>query len=170
MNVHTSTNTYIRVTDQTKRRRETRVLSVDALREKRVKRTRRDYKKGSGPACKVTICIDRSIDRFSRSTGDPSASNSSFILDLIRWTGDGGHLFRRVLALCQCAALRRVELQPSIIAVHHHRAKAKELQQIHLDSRHREPWVPITLRTIQNYSEQHDTPKIILGIFEVIKS
>jgi len=100
------------------------VLSVDALREKRARRTRRNYKKGSGPACKVTICIDRSIDRFSRSTGDPPAS---FILDLIRWTGDGGHLFRRVLALCQRAALRRVELQPSVIAIHHHRAKAKEL-------------------------------------------
>lgn len=48
-------------------------------------------------------------------------------LDLVRRTGDGGHLFRRVLALRQRSALRRVKLQPSVVAVYHHRAKSKEL-------------------------------------------
>lgn len=49
---------------------------------------------------------------------------------LIRRAGDGGHLFRCVLALCQSSALHRLKLQPSVVAVHHHRAKSKELQKI----------------------------------------
>lgn len=45
---------------------------------------------------------------------------------LIRRTGDGGHLFRRVLALRQRSALRRFKLQPSVVAVRHHCAKSEE--------------------------------------------
>lgn len=88
----------------------------------------------------VTICAERSIillydptDRCVcvvwsiRPLRASSSSSSSASLDLVRRTGDGGHLFRRVLALRQRSALRRVKLQPSVVAVHHHRAKSKEL-------------------------------------------
>lgn len=73
----------------------------------------------------------RSVQSVDRGGGDPSVLSSLYILNLIRRTGDGRHLFRRVLALRQHAALRRVELEPGVVSVCHHRAKAKELRQIH---------------------------------------
>lgn len=94
--------------------------------EERARETRRNYKKG-WPRTKVTICIDRSIGPVDQ----PVWSISPWALFspeyLIRRTGDGGHMFRRVLALRQRSALRRLKLQPSIVAVHHHCAKPEKL-------------------------------------------
>lgn len=86
-----------------------------------------ELQKGLAPH-KVTICVDRSIVPVDRPMWSilPWAFFSPEYL--IRWTGDGGHLFRCVLALRQCPALCRLKLQPSVVTVRHHCAKSEELQ------------------------------------------
>lgn len=68
----------------------------------------------------------RSIDRWSIYLGTSLLTSPSSSCTLIRRTVDSGHLFRRVLTLRQRAALRRIELQPSVVTVRHHRAETEK--------------------------------------------
>lgn len=68
----------------------------------------------------------RSVDRWSIYFGTSLLPSSSSSYTLIRRTVDGGHLFRRMLTLRQRAALHRVEFQPSVVTVRHHRAETEK--------------------------------------------
>lgn len=104
--------------------REKHAPCVSRVEIRREKETRLELQK-SWPRTKVTICIDRSISPIGRPVVHlPRDPTLPWIL--IRWTGDGGYLFRCMLTLRQPTALYGAELEPSVVTVRHHRAKTEK--------------------------------------------